>query len=119
MQPPEHQFRRFLDEGRFMLQRNPSGKHVFYPHIAEPESGEPLEWVPASGRGTVHSVTVARSKPPAPNYDVALVDLAEGVRMMSRVDGIVPEAVKIGMPVAARVVVEDVAPLVVFEPAST
>jgi hypothetical protein len=37
--------------------------------------------------------------------------------MMSRVDGIAPEAVKIGMAVRARVITEDEHPLVVFEPA--
>ena len=37
--------------------------------------------------------------------------------MMSRVEGIAPEAVKIGMAVRARIVTEDDQPLVVFEPA--
>jgi hypothetical protein len=37
--------------------------------------------------------------------------------MMSRVDGIAPEAVRIGMAVTARVVREGDQPLVVFVPA--
>ena len=48
---------------------------------------------------------------------MALIDLAEGVRMMSRVDGIAPEDVKIGMTVTAKLVEEDGDTVVVFEPA--
>ena len=44
------------------------------------------------------------------------LDVAEGPRLMSRVDGIAPEAVTIGMPVKARVINESEQPLVVFEP---
>ena len=100
-----------------MLQRcRSSGAFIFYPRVAEPNTGvTDLEWVEASGRGTVYSTTVVRQKPPAPDYNVALIELAEGPRMMSRVVGIAPADVKIGMAVRARIVVEDDAPLVVFE----
>jgi uncharacterized OB-fold protein len=57
-----------------------------------------------------------RQRPPVANYNVVVVDLAEGPRMMSRVDGIAPEDVKIGMPVQARVITEDGQALVVFHP---
>jgi uncharacterized OB-fold protein len=53
---------------------------------------------------------------PAKNYNVALIDLAEGPRMMSRVEGIAPEAVKIGMNVQAKIVQDDGRALVVFTP---
>jgi uncharacterized OB-fold protein len=116
---PEEDFQRFLSEGRFMLQRSRSSmRHVFYPRVAEPVTGNTdLEWVQASGRGTVYSTTVVRQKPPTPSYNVALIDLAEGVRMMSRVEGVVPEAVKIGMPVKAKIIRENEQALLVFEPA--
>ena len=65
----------------------------------------------------VYSTTVMRKPPQSANYNVALIDLAEGPRMMSRVEGIAPEAVKIGMAVRARIITEDDAPVVVFEPA--
>jgi uncharacterized OB-fold protein len=95
-----------------------SGSHIFYPRVAEPGSGSTnLEWVEASGDGVVYSTTTISQKPPTPNYNVALIDLAEGPRMMSRVDGIPPEQVRIGMRVKARIVREDDKPLVVFEPA--
>jgi hypothetical protein len=85
--------------------------------VAEPLTGSTnLEWVEASGRGTVYSTTVVRQKPPTPSYNVALIDLAEGPRMMSRVEGIAPEDVRIGMPVKARIVREGEQPVVIFEP---
>lgn len=51
-----------------------------------------LEWVPASGKGTVHSYSVVRRAPmqsyaPRVPYVVALIDLDEGVRMFSNVIG--------------------------------
>src|ERR1700748_397022 len=95
---PERDFLQFLNEGRFMIQRcKDSGRYIFYPRVAEPVTGNSnLEWVQASGKGTVYSTTVVRARPPAKDYNVVLVDLAEGPRMMSRVEGIAPEQVKIG-----------------------
>ena len=35
---PEAQFRAFLKQGKFMIQRSKStGRHVFYPRIAAPQ----------------------------------------------------------------------------------
>jgi uncharacterized OB-fold protein len=115
---PDVQYHRFLADGRFMIQRcRTSGRYVFYPRVAEPLSGATdLEWIEASGRGIVYSTTTVRPRPPAPNYNVALIDLAEGPRMMSRVDGIPPEQVQIGMAVTAKIITEGGAPIVVFEP---
>lgn len=114
---PAEDYLRFLAEGRFMIQRaRASGKHVFYPRVAEPRTGDALEWVEASGRGIVYATTVQRSKPPAPDTNVVLVDLEEGPRMMSRMDGIAPHEVKIGMRVTARIVREDGDPFVIFVP---
>ncbi len=66
--------------------------------------GEGLEWIEASGRGKVYSYTVVHRAPTARfeedvPYVVALIDLEEGVRMMSAVVGIEPEAVRVDMPV--------------------
>ena len=58
-----------------------------------------------------------RQKPPTPSYNVALIDLAEGVRLMSRVEGVAPEDVRIGMPVQAKIVRDNERPLLVFVPA--
>ena len=116
-QRPEQDFVAFLEQGRFMIQRSrASGRYVFYPRVAEPGTGAmDLEWVEASGLGTVYSATVVRQKAPTPDYNVALIDLDEGARMMSRVDGVAPQDVHIGMRVRAKVVRENGAPLVVFE----
>ncbi|MER6627914.1 OB-fold domain-containing protein [Streptomyces sp. NPDC000987] len=58
--------------------------------------------VEASGEGTVHSYVVVHH-PPAPGFDppyaVALVELAEGVRMVSNVVGLPCDDVRIGLPV--------------------
>lgn len=117
---PEAQYQQFLAEGRFMIQRSAgSGRHVFYPRVAEPGTGATdLEWVEASGHGTVYSTSVVRQKPPTPNYNVALIDLAEGPRMMSRVVGIAPEDVRIGMAVRAKIERDGETPVVVFEPSA-
>ena len=115
---PEQDYLRHLAEGRFMIQRSvASGRHVFYPRVAEPGSGATdLEWVEACGLGTVYSTTVIRQRPPATDYNVALIDLAEGVRMMARVEGVAPQAVRIGMRVKARISLDGDVPLVVFDP---
>ena len=50
---------------------------------------------------------------------VVLVDVDEGFRMLSRVDAVAPEAVRIGMRVRARILPGDSpgeAPYPVFEP---
>ena len=116
---PEKEYFEHLAAGRFMIQRSRStGGHVFYPRVAEPGTGATdLEWVEASGSGTVYSTTVIRQKPPAANYNLALIDLAEGPRMMSRVEGVAPEAVKIGMAVKARLVTDNEQTMVVVDPA--
>jgi uncharacterized OB-fold protein len=116
---PDAEFRAFLAEGRFMIQRSKSsGAHVFYPRAVAPGTGaRDLEWVQACGRGVVYSTTVVRKKPPEPSYNVALIDLAEGPRMMSRVEGLDPAAVAIGMAVQARIIDQDGEPVVIFDPA--
>ncbi len=48
------------------------------------------------------------------DLDIALIDLEENVRMMSRVVGVSPDEVKIGMPVKAAIEIENDQPLVVF-----
>lgn len=116
---PEQEYFAHLAQGRFMLQRSrSSGRHLFYPRVAEPVTGaRDLEWVPASGFGTVYATTVVRPKPPQQPYNVVLVDLDEGPRMMSRVDNLPAEDVRIGMRVRARITTQDEKPLVVFDAA--
>jgi uncharacterized OB-fold protein len=113
---PESEYFAHLAAGRFMLQRSVStGGYVFYPRVAEPLTGATdLEWVEASGRGTVYASTVIRQKPPAADYNVALIDLAEGPRLLSRVEGLAPEQVRIGLPVQAKIIRDGETPVLVF-----
>ena len=114
---PDKQYQEFLAQGRFMIQRSrATGKAFFYPRVAEPGTGcTDLEWFAPSGLGTVYAVTVISQRPPALPYSVVLVDLDEGARMMSRVDGIEPSAIRIGQRVKAKVIQENEQALVVFE----
>lgn len=115
---PQQEYFSHLAEGRFMIQRSRStGEYVFYPRVAAPRTGAlDLEWVAVSGLGTVYATTVMRVRPPAESYNVCLVELEEGPRMMSRVEGVKPEDVRVGMPVQARISQDDDGqPLVVFD----
>jgi uncharacterized OB-fold protein len=115
---PEAQWRKALAEGRFLVQRcRATGTHVFPPRVAAPGTGSAdLEWVAPSGRGIVHSVTIVRPRPPAEPFNVVIVELDEGPRLMSRVKGLPPEAVAIGLRVMARIAETPDGPLLVFVP---
>lgn len=106
-----------LKSGVFRIQRcSTCSKHVFYPRVLCNHCGSPeLAWVDASGKGTVYSTTVVRRKADAGgDINIALIDLEENVRLMSRVDGVAPEDVAIGMQVKAAIVTENEQPLLVF-----
>lgn len=72
-----------------------------------------LIWKDASGDASVYSYTVAR-RPAGPAfkadtpYILALVELAEGPRMLTQLIGLPPEAARIGMRV--RVAFDEVTP---------
>ena len=96
----------YLATGEFRIQHcRGCGRHVFYPRLACNHCGSvALEWVPASGRGVVYALSIVnRSAEKGGPYNVVLVDLAEGPRLMSRVDGVPNDAVRIGQAVQARV----------------
>jgi uncharacterized OB-fold protein len=106
-----------LKNGAFRIQRCAAcARHVFYPRVLCNHCGSPeLAWVDASGNGTVYSTTVVRRKAEAGgDINIALINLEEHVRMMSRVDGMAPDQVRIGMPVKASIVIENDQPLLVF-----
>jgi uncharacterized OB-fold protein len=102
-------FQRFLEEGRFMIQRSrATGRAFYYPRVAEPGTGDTdLEWFAPSGRGVVYSTTVVRVKAP---------DLEEGPRVTTRVVGIPAADVRIGMKVQAKIEPAEGKALLVFEP---
>jgi len=93
-----------LERGQLAYQFSPqAGRAVFYPRLICPATGsEQLEWRVSKGLGTVYSTTVVNAQDGA-TYNVALIDCDEGFRLMSRVEGIAPEEVQIGMRVEFRV----------------
>ncbi len=114
------QYQAALDAGQFQIQRCEACQQaIFYPREMCPHCGsDQLRWEQPSGKGTVYSTTVIRRKADAGgDYNVALVELAEGPRMMSRVEGLAPDQVQIGMAVAAEVAMHNGKGLVVFKAA--
>lgn len=111
-------------QGRLVLQRcQACGHHQLYPRDRCLRCRAPVSWVDASGRGTVYSYTVIRQNYSRPfrdwiPYVVALVDLAEGPRLMTNVVGCAPEDVHVGMAVRAGRFeeVSEEAGVVLFEP---
>ena len=115
---PDTHFREGLSGGEIRLQRcDACGEHIFFPRVLCPAChGTDLSWVTASGRGEVYTYTTISQRPEkGGDYNVAMVTLAEGVRMMTRIDGD-PGAVRIGMPVQAYVGEIDGAPAVLCKP---
>jgi len=103
-QSPLAVYQAHLDKGELAYQWSPeAGKAVFYPRVICPFTGsDRLEWRVSAGLGTVYAATVTHPRVGAP-YNVALIDCDEGFRLMSRVEGLAPEAVQIGMRVRFRV----------------
>lgn len=91
-----------LERGELAYQVTPDGRAVFFPRVAAPGTGQALAWRVSQGLGTVYATTVnyVRGEPPR---HVALIDLDEGFRMMSRVEDMAPEAVRIGLRVKLKV----------------
>jgi uncharacterized OB-fold protein len=118
---PEAQYLDALARGQFQIQHcSDCSKYVFYPRVLCPHcGGTHLSWMRPSGLGTVYSVSIVRKKPAdGGDYNVVLVDLEEGVRMLGRVDGIANEAIRIGMRVHVDIGDADGRPAVVFKPNS-
>lgn len=93
-----------LKRGELGYQFSPSANQaVFYPRMIAPGTGaDDLQWRVSRGLGTVHATTVVHPQNGAP-YNVCLVDVDEGFRMMSRIEGIAPALVTIGLRVKFRV----------------
>jgi uncharacterized protein len=125
MSPPEgaDAFFDAAREGKLLIQKCSScGKHQFYPRQMCIHCGDTgVEWVEASGKGTVHTFTVIhqqgmpgwREETP---YVAAIVELEEGVRMTSNVVGCAPADVRIDVPVHVTFVDEGALVLPRFTP---
>jgi uncharacterized OB-fold protein len=115
--PPAGVYRRYLESGVLGFQRCAGcGTAVFYPRVVCPVCGDAdLTWETSSGRGIVYASTAVHRRDADP-YDVVLVDLEGGFRMMSPVEGVPAEEVKVGTRVSLRVDREGDDPVPVFVP---
>ncbi|HEU5382754.1 MAG TPA: Zn-ribbon domain-containing OB-fold protein [Ktedonobacteraceae bacterium] len=94
-----------IARGELRIQRcDACSRAVFYPRAICPHCfSNQLSWIVATGRGTIYTYTVAHqafglfaSEVP---FVVALVELEEGVRMMTRIIDAPRERIAIGAPV--------------------
>lgn len=113
-----------LRDGRFVLQRcTECGRYAGYPKVFCPHCyADALEWVESSGRGRIYTFSTIVSNPPSTflaelPYTVAIIELDEGVRFLSRLVNVEPDAVQCDLPV--RLVIEREGDQVMpfFEPA--
>ena len=115
----EATFRDYLRQGEMRLPQCTScGRFIYYPRDFCPHChADALKWQAVSGRGSVYSFTVrpARSEDEEPRNTV-LVELDEGVRVLSRADGFDANQLQIGLKVKAKISIWQDVPILVFEP---
>ncbi|MBB5156762.1 Zn-ribbon domain-containing OB-fold protein [Saccharopolyspora phatthalungensis] len=111
---PETVFRDGLATGELRYQRcGRCSSAVFQPRVLCPGCGSgDLSWQRSSGLGTVYSTTVVRDR--TGMHNVALIDLDDGFRMMSRVDDLDADKVVIGARVGFAVADDEGTPVAVF-----
>lgn len=117
---PDAIYREALAGGEFRLQRcGACGKAIFYPRLLCHHCGSAdLSWFAPSGRGTVYSTSTVRVRPgKGESYNISLIELEEGPRMMSWVVDAPVDDVAIGMAVTAFVGEIDGEPAILFRPA--
>ncbi|MFZ0833632.1 MAG: bifunctional MaoC family dehydratase N-terminal/OB-fold nucleic acid binding domain-containing protein [Mycobacterium sp.] len=109
MRPASSRDTKFFWDGvnahELRIQKRPDGslQHPPVPAIWQ-DKQSPVDYVVASGKGTVFSFVVHHA-PKVPGrslpFVVALVELEEGVRMLGELRNVDPSKVEIGMPVRA------------------
>jgi len=112
-----HRHQAALDQGKFWIQQCKScHKHIYFPREICPHCGsDAVDFVAPSGLGTVYAVTTVRRKPAdGGDYNVSLIDLDEGPRLMSTITNLAPDLVKIDQRVKAHVEVTEGRGLVKF-----
>ena len=101
---PDASFWQALNNGKFLLQHcGPCALDYFPPALVCPRCGNTeTHWHEPSGNGTVYASTTVRDR--AGDYNVSIVELEGGARMMTRVEGVAPDEVRIGQAVEAQIV---------------
>jgi uncharacterized OB-fold protein len=91
-------------EGRFLLRHcNTCGVDHYYPRPFCPSCwSEDVAWREASGDATLYTFSIVRQNdlPPFPErvpYVAAVVELAEGPRVMTNIEGVEFDDIEIGM----------------------
>lgn len=90
----------------FLIQRCRDCGHLWFPPMPNCNNclSTEIEWTRAGGRGTVFSFIVYHQgwlpgfKDETP-YNVAIIELDEGVRLINNIIGIPYEQIEVGMPV--------------------
>lgn len=94
--------------GELLIQQCQDCKHKMYPPRVYCTNclSSSLGWMKASGKGKVYTYSVVYDYPPpriakflSPPYCLALVDLEEGIRMLTNIVGCPPEEVTCDMEV--------------------
>ena len=98
------------DDGVFLLQRcDACGEFVGYPKIFCPHCySDNLGWHVASGRGVVYTYSTVTANPPSTfldelPYTIAIVQLDEGPRFLTRLVDVDPADVRCGMTVKVSI----------------
>src|ERR687889_713087 len=116
-EPPAGIYRRRLEPGGLGFQRCAGcGAAIFHPRVLCPVcGGNDLTWETSSGQGVMYATTAVYGRDGDP-YNVVLVDLEEGFRMMSRFESVPAERVEVGARVTLRLEPTDDGPVPVFVP---
>ncbi len=125
---PDFETQPFWDgcrEGRFLIRHcTGCGEDHFYPRPFCPKCwSDEVEWKAAAGGGTLYTYSIVRQNdlPPFPErvpYVAAIVELDEGPRVMTNVEGCAFDDLTIGMRVVVdfKAVADDVT-IPIFRPA--
>lgn len=113
-----------LRQGKLLIQRCKSCGTLRHPPQPMCECCQSTEWdtIESAGKGTLYTYTVMHY-PEIPPFDypnvIVLIDLEEGVRIVSQMEGCKPEALEIGMPVEMTIKeVQEGMSLPIFKPAN-
>ena len=113
-------------EGRFLIRHcNACGADHYYPRPFCPTCwSDDVAWKEASGRATLYTYSVVHVNDLPPfgervPYVAAIVELEEGPRVMTNVEGVEHDALQIGMPLVVdyKPISDDIT-IAIFRPAS-
>jgi uncharacterized protein len=112
-------------EGRLLIRHcDACGEDHFYPRPFCPRCwSDRVEWKPASGRGSLYTYSVVHVNDLPPfnervPYVAAIVELEEGPRVMTNIEGVEHGDLRVGMPVVVdfKAISDDVS-IAIFRPA--